>query len=374
MTIRDALARQGLDSVIFHSNGVGGPAMEELAADGLFVGVIDFTTDELTDELVGGFHVGGPERLRRIGRLGLPQVVVPGCIDFSVHGRPEEVPARLQGRPIYTHNPEFTLVRTLPDEMVAARAHLRRAAERRDRPDRGDGADRGPLDSERARAARSGTRRPTPASSPSLRAHLRAGHPDLDARRCTSTRPSSRSPWPSASSRCSRRKERPHDRARARASCRRNNMADLAYPDIQAYLKVCDLVLVPMASTEQHGPHLPLCTDTVTAIEVASRVAQDQQHAAHAGDLDRLLAAAHGRPGRGPRHDHHPLVDAAGADVRRRAQPDPPRLQQDPLHQRPRLERQGGRSGAAQDPLRHRRAWSASASPTWSATPACSKG
>ena len=118
MTIRDALARQGLDTVIFHSNGVGGPAMEELAADGLFVGVIDFTTDELADELVGGFHVGGPERLRRIGRLGLPQVIVPGCIDFTVHGRPEEVPARLQGRPVYTHNPEFTLVRTLPDEMI----------------------------------------------------------------------------------------------------------------------------------------------------------------------------------------------------------------------------------------------------------------
>ena len=55
---------------------------------------------------------------------------------------------------------------------------------------------------------------------------------------------------------------------------RSNNMADLAYPDIQAYLKECDMVLVPMASTEQHGPHLPLCTDTVTAIEVASRVAK----------------------------------------------------------------------------------------------------
>ena len=117
MTIRDALARHDLDSVIFHSNGVGGPAMEELASDGLFVGVIDYTTDELADELVGGFHVGGPDRLRRIGRLGLPQVVVPGCIDFTVHGRPEEVPARLAGRPIYTHNPEFTLVRTLTDEM-----------------------------------------------------------------------------------------------------------------------------------------------------------------------------------------------------------------------------------------------------------------
>jgi uncharacterized protein (UPF0261 family) len=118
MAIRDALAGEGLESVIFHSNGVGGPAMEELAAQDLFAGVIDFTTDELTDELVGGFHNAGPQRLRRIGALGLPQIVVPGCIDFSVHGRPEEIPARLQGRPIYTHNPEFTLVRTLADEMT----------------------------------------------------------------------------------------------------------------------------------------------------------------------------------------------------------------------------------------------------------------
>jgi uncharacterized protein (UPF0261 family) len=118
MAIRDRLAAHDFESVIFHSNGVGGPAMEELAADGMFVGVIDFTTDELTDELVGGFHDAGPERLRRIGRLGLPQVVVPGCIDFSVHGRPEAVPVTLRGRPVYTHNPEFTLVRTEPDEMA----------------------------------------------------------------------------------------------------------------------------------------------------------------------------------------------------------------------------------------------------------------
>jgi creatinine amidohydrolase len=54
---------------------------------------------------------------------------------------------------------------------------------------------------------------------------------------------------------------------------RTRNMAELAYPDIQAYLEKCDLVLVPIASTEQHGPHLPLCTDTVTAVQVAGRVA-----------------------------------------------------------------------------------------------------
>jgi uncharacterized protein (UPF0261 family) len=118
MAIRDALAKCDYDSVIFHSNGVGGTAMEELAEEGLFTGAIDYTTDELADELVGGFHNAGSERLRRLGRIGLPQIVVPGCIDFSVHGPPQEVPARLQGRPFYTHNPVFTLVRTIAPEMA----------------------------------------------------------------------------------------------------------------------------------------------------------------------------------------------------------------------------------------------------------------
>lgn len=118
MAAKERLARAGIEAIIFHSNGVGGPAMEELAQKGLFTGVIDFTTDELADELVGGFHNGGPDRLRVVGRLGLPQVVVPGCIDFTVHGPPDEVPERLRGRPMYTHNPVFTLVRTLKPEMA----------------------------------------------------------------------------------------------------------------------------------------------------------------------------------------------------------------------------------------------------------------
>jgi uncharacterized protein (UPF0261 family) len=117
MAAKERLAKEGLEAIIFHSNGVGGPAREELAGQGLFSGVIDFTTDELADELVGGFHNGGANRLRVAGRLGLPQVVVPGCIDFTVHGPPEAVPEKLRGRPMYTHNPVFTLVRTLKPEM-----------------------------------------------------------------------------------------------------------------------------------------------------------------------------------------------------------------------------------------------------------------
>ena len=117
MALKDRLAEHGFEAVIFHSNGVGGPAMEELAEMGQFVGAIDFTTNETNDPMVGGIHDGGPERLRRVGRQGLPQVVVPGCIDFSVF-HAGAIPEALEGRPVYDHNPEYTLVRTSKEEMV----------------------------------------------------------------------------------------------------------------------------------------------------------------------------------------------------------------------------------------------------------------
>ncbi len=118
MAVKEYLAEHGYEAVIFHSNGVGGPAMEELAEMGQFVGVIDFTTNEIYDPMVGGIHDGGPHRLKRIGQLGLPQVVVPGCIDFSVWNA-GTVPAALSERPVYDHNPEYTLVRASYDEMMA---------------------------------------------------------------------------------------------------------------------------------------------------------------------------------------------------------------------------------------------------------------
>ena len=117
MGLRDELAEAGFTTLVFHSNGVGGRAMEELAGEGHFRGVIDFTTNEITDPLVGGIHDGGPDRLRVIGELGLPQVVVPGCIDFAVF-EPSQVPPALADRPSYDHNPEFRLVRTSPEDML----------------------------------------------------------------------------------------------------------------------------------------------------------------------------------------------------------------------------------------------------------------
>ena len=83
MALKKRLAEVGYEAVIFHSNGVGGPAMEELAEAGQFVGVIDFTTNEIFDPMHGGIHDAGPERLKRVGLAGVPQVVVPGCVDFS---------------------------------------------------------------------------------------------------------------------------------------------------------------------------------------------------------------------------------------------------------------------------------------------------
>jgi uncharacterized protein (UPF0261 family) len=117
MSAKRRLAEAGYEAVILHSNGVGGPAMEELAAESQFVGVIDFTTNEVYDPLVGGIHDGGPNRLKQIGLLGIPQVVVPGCIDFSVWNT-GTVPENLKGRPVYDHNPEYILVRATHDEMI----------------------------------------------------------------------------------------------------------------------------------------------------------------------------------------------------------------------------------------------------------------
>lgn len=117
MALKERLAEAGYEAVIFHSNGVGGPAMEELADIGQFVGVIDYTTNETYDPMTGGIHDGGPDRLKRVGLLGLPQVVVPGCIDFCVF-HAGSIPEPLEGRPVYDHNPEYTLVRATRDEMI----------------------------------------------------------------------------------------------------------------------------------------------------------------------------------------------------------------------------------------------------------------
>jgi uncharacterized protein (UPF0261 family) len=119
MRVRDALVRAGHEPVIFHANGVGGPAMETLVEAGALGGVIDYTLSELANSLMDGIHTTGPDRLRVAGRHGLPQVVVPGCVDFFNQGARDTVPEQYRSRKSYFHNPVATLVRLTADEETA---------------------------------------------------------------------------------------------------------------------------------------------------------------------------------------------------------------------------------------------------------------
>ena len=116
MRLRERLLAADHAPVVFHANGVGGPAMEKLAASGALAGVIDYTLSELANSLMDGIHATGPERLRVAGRHGLPQVVVPGCCDFFNQGARDTVPERFRDRKSYFHNPVATLVRLSEEE------------------------------------------------------------------------------------------------------------------------------------------------------------------------------------------------------------------------------------------------------------------
>ena len=93
--------------------------MERLVEAGSLAGIIDYTLSELANTLLGGIHATGPSRLTVAGEHGLPQVVVPGCVDFFNQGAPETVPERFRGRKSYYHNPVATLVRLEREEMAA---------------------------------------------------------------------------------------------------------------------------------------------------------------------------------------------------------------------------------------------------------------
>jgi uncharacterized protein (UPF0261 family) len=79
-------------------------------------GVLDVTTTEWADELVGGVLSAGPHRLEAAARCGVPAIIAPGCLDMVNFGPPDSVPAKFSGRRFYAHNPQVTLMRTTPAE------------------------------------------------------------------------------------------------------------------------------------------------------------------------------------------------------------------------------------------------------------------
>ncbi len=113
---REVLENAGYEVLVFHATGSGGRAMESLIDDGVIAGVLDITTTELADELVGGVLTAGPDRLNAAARRGVPQLVSVGAIDMVNFGPRDTVPPKFEGRKFHIHNPTITLMRTTPDE------------------------------------------------------------------------------------------------------------------------------------------------------------------------------------------------------------------------------------------------------------------
>lgn len=113
---RELLEAAGYEVLVFHATGNGGQAMESLIAEGLIAGVLDITTTELADELVGGVLSAGPDRLTAAARRGIPQVVSVGALDMVNFGPRETVPEKFNDRRFHQHNPSVTLMRTTVDE------------------------------------------------------------------------------------------------------------------------------------------------------------------------------------------------------------------------------------------------------------------
>ncbi len=113
---RKYLEERGYEVLVFHATGTGGRSMEALVNGGFIAGVLDITTTELADELVGGVLSAGPDRLEATGNHGLPQVVSLGALDMVNFGPLDTVPEKFHSRRLYKHNPTVTLMRTTPEE------------------------------------------------------------------------------------------------------------------------------------------------------------------------------------------------------------------------------------------------------------------
>jgi uncharacterized protein (UPF0261 family) len=115
-TAKAVLEAAGYEVLVFAATGTGGRIMESLIESGLVSGVLDLTTTEWADELVGGVLNAGPSRLEAAGKAGVPAVVAPGCLDMVNFGEPSSVPAKFAGRQFYHHNAQVTLMRTSVEE------------------------------------------------------------------------------------------------------------------------------------------------------------------------------------------------------------------------------------------------------------------
>lgn len=110
------MEERGYEVLIFHCTGTGGQTLESLVADGYIAGVLDITTTEWADELAGGVFSAGATRMDAAAEKGIPQVIVPGCVDMVNFWAPDTVPEKYKDRLFYHWNPNVTLMRTTAEE------------------------------------------------------------------------------------------------------------------------------------------------------------------------------------------------------------------------------------------------------------------
>jgi len=113
---KSLLEEKGFEIIELHSSGTGGMALEELVRTGEMSGVLDITTSELVDELVGGMYSAGPHRIEAAGSVGIPQVISVGALDFGNFGGKETVPEQYKNRNFFFYTPSITLMRTNVEE------------------------------------------------------------------------------------------------------------------------------------------------------------------------------------------------------------------------------------------------------------------
>lgn len=114
--VREQLEASGYDCLVFHATGAGGRAMEKLVESGMISGVLDITTTEVADEIVGGILSAGPHRFEKLIASGIPLVLSLGALDMVNFGAMETVPGQFANRNLHVHNAQVTLMRTTPQE------------------------------------------------------------------------------------------------------------------------------------------------------------------------------------------------------------------------------------------------------------------
>ncbi|MBL8814688.1 MAG: Tm-1-like ATP-binding domain-containing protein [Planctomyces sp.] len=118
--VRKSLEAEGYDCLVFHATGTGGRAMEKLVESGLVQGVLDITTTEVADEVVGGVFPAGPRRFDVTLQKRIPYVMSTGALDMVNFGARDTVPEHFRSRKLYVHNPMVTLMRTTVQENKTA--------------------------------------------------------------------------------------------------------------------------------------------------------------------------------------------------------------------------------------------------------------